>query len=117
MREAKVPKKLSKAETWPSLVLDRLTMWGRCIHAQRVQQRITATDLSQRLGISEATLRRMERGDPGAAVGAYLTALLTLGVADEASPPLAPALWQEPQRLRVKLSQREKGEGADADYF
>lgn len=112
-----MPKKLSKAETWPSLVLERLTMWGRCIHAQRMQQRITAADLSQRLGISEATLRRMEQGDPGAAVGGYLTALLTLGVADEATPALSHALWREPQRLRVKLSQREKGEGTDADYF
>ena len=92
-------------------------MWGRCIHSQRLQQRITAADLSQRLGISEATLRRLERGDPGAAVGAYLTALLTLGVADQATPALATGLWQERQRHRVRLSQQEKGEGSDADYF
>lgn len=112
-----MPRKLSKAEAWPTLVLERLSMWGRCIHSQRLQQRITAADLSQRLGISEATLRRLERGDPGAAVGAYLTALLTLGVADEATPALDSGLWQERQGHRVKLSQQEKGEGGDADYF
>lgn len=111
-----MPKKLSHAENWPTLVLDRLSMWGRCIHAQRLRQRITAADLCQRLGISEATLRRLERGDPGAASGAYLTALLTLGVADEATPSLPEALWQERPGHRVKLSQHEKGEGAD-DYF
>ena len=46
-----------------------------------------------------------------------LTALLTLGVADEATPPLPIALWQEHERHRVKLSQQEKGAGTDADYF
>jgi transcriptional regulator with XRE-family HTH domain len=111
-----MPKKLSDAETWPTLVLERLSMWGRGIHAQRLQQRITAADLCQRLGISEATLRRLERGDPGASAGAYLTALLTLGLAAEATPPLPPALWQERDRGRVKLSRHEKQEGAD-DYF
>ena len=112
-----MPKKFSKAETWPTLVLDRLSMWGRCIRAQRLPPRITAADVCRRLGISEATLRRLEHGDPGAAVGAYLTALLTLGVADEATPPLPIALWQEHERHRVKLSQQEKGAGTDADYF
>jgi transcriptional regulator with XRE-family HTH domain len=112
-----MPRKLSKSETWPTLVLERLGMWGRCIRAQRLQQRITAADLCRRLGISEASLRRLEHGDPGASAGAYLSALLTLGVADAATPLLPAALWQESQRHRVKLSQQEKGQGTDADYF
>jgi transcriptional regulator with XRE-family HTH domain len=112
-----VPNKLSNADAWPTLVLDRLVVWGRCIRTQRMQQRITAADLCQRLGISPATLRRLEHGDPGAAVGAYLTALLTLGIADVATPPLPTALWQDAHGQRVKLSQKEKGGELDDDYF
>jgi transcriptional regulator with XRE-family HTH domain len=111
-----MPKKLSTAETWPTLVQERLTIWGKCIHVQRLQQRITAADLCERLGISRATLRRLEQGDPGAGAGAYLTALLTLGVADKATPSLPAELWQGAHGQRVKLSQQKK-EGDDAEYF
>lgn len=111
-----MPKRLSTAEMWPTLVQERLAMWGKCIHAQRLQQRITAADLCARLGISRTTLRRLEQGDPSAGVGAYLSALLTLGLADQAIPSLSPALWQGSRGQRVKLSRNEKGED-DAEYF
>jgi transcriptional regulator with XRE-family HTH domain len=73
-------------------------------------------DLSTRLGVSKTTLLRLERGDPGAGAGAYLTALLALGIADRAVPALPAELWQGDFGQRVKLSQQEKG-GADAEYF
>lgn len=111
-----MPKKLSSAETWPTLVQERLAVWGRTIRTQRVRQRITATDLCTRLGISRTTLRRLEEGDPGAGAGAYLTALLALGLADQATPPLPGALWQGEPGQRVKRSQQEKGSD-DAEYF
>jgi len=44
-----MPKKLSTTETWPTLVQDRLTIWGTCINTQRLRQRITVADLSARL--------------------------------------------------------------------
>jgi hypothetical protein len=113
-----MPKKLSTAAMWPTLVQERLTEWGRCIHTQRLQQRITVADLCQRLGISEPTLRRLERGDPGAGAGAYLNALLVLGMSDEATPALRPQLWQATLGKRVKRTRQEKEAGsADADYF
>jgi transcriptional regulator with XRE-family HTH domain len=111
-----MPKKLSTAETWPTLVQERLTIWGKCIHAQRLQQRITGADLCARLGISRATLRRLEQGDPGAGAGAYLTALLTPGILGKATPALPTELWQGDHGQRVKLSQQKK-EGDDAEYF
>lgn len=110
-----MPKKLSDAAMWPTLVQERLLEWGRCIHVQRLQQRITVADLCRRLGISEPTLRRMERGDPGVGAGAYLTALLTLGVAGEATPVLRPALWQDAPGKRVKPTRAEAER--DAEYF
>lgn len=111
-----MPKKLTTTETWPTLVQERLSIWGKCIHTQRLRQRITVADLSTRLGVSKTTLLRLERGDPGAGAGAYLTALLALGVADRAVPALPPELWQGDFGQRVKLSQQERG-GADVEYF
>jgi transcriptional regulator with XRE-family HTH domain len=112
-----MPKKLLDTDTLPTLVRERLSTWGRCIHTQRLRQRITAVDLCERMSISEATLRRLERGDPGAGVGAYLTALLILGVVDEATPALSPSLWSDAPNRRVKLSRQERGSEEDADYF
>lgn len=111
-----MPKKLTTAETWPTLVQERLIIWGKCIYAQRRRQRITAADLCARLGIARATLRRLEQGDPGAGAGAYLTALLTLGIADKAAPALSAELWQGDHGQRVKLRHHER-EGDDAEYF
>jgi transcriptional regulator with XRE-family HTH domain len=112
-----MPKKLLDTDSLPTLVQERLSTWGRCIRTQRLRQRITAADLCSRMGISEATLRRLERGDPGAGAGAFLTALLVLGVADEAAPPLPPLLWSDMTQRRVKPTRQERGAKDDADYF
>jgi transcriptional regulator with XRE-family HTH domain len=111
-----MPKKLLHVDTLPSLVQERLSTWGRAIHTQRLRQRITAADLCARMSISEATLRRMERGDAGTAVGAYLSALLILGVMEESAPSLTPSLWSDAPNRRVKRS-REPGAEEDVDYF
>jgi hypothetical protein len=112
-----MPKKLSNAEMWPTLVQERLAEWGRCVNVQRLQQRITAADLCRRMGISEATLRRLERGDPGVGAGAYVNALLTLGMAGEATPALKPELWHKAPGKRVRPTRQEQGAATDADYF
>lgn len=111
-----MPKKIADANTWPTIVLERLVVWGRCIQTQRLQQRIKAEDLCARLGISRATLRRLENGDPGAGVGAYLTALMVLGLADQLTPSASPSLWQGANGSRVRLSRQERGED-DEEYF
>lgn len=112
-----MPKKLLDAASLPTLVQERLFTWGRCIHTQRLRQRITAAELCERICISQATLRRIERGDPGAGGGAYLAALLVLGVMDEAIPTLPLSLWSDAPNRRVKLSRAERGVGDDDDYF
>ena len=111
-----MPKKISRSDDWPTLVQERLTTWGKCINTQRLRQRVTVADLSARLGISRTTLVRLEKGDVGAGAGAYLTALLALGIFDQAAPTLPAELWQGDYGQRVKLSLQEKG-GDDAEYF
>lgn len=108
-----MPKKMLPAEAVPTLIQERLQAWGRVIRAQRILQRLRAGDLCARLEISEATLRRLERGDAGAGVGLYLMALQVLGVLDDLAPPPSTALWDGQSRQRVRLSATGSGD----DYF
>mgnify|MGYP003585192306 FL=1 len=90
-------------------VSDTLITWGRCVRTQRVRQKLVARDLSQRIGISEPTLRRLEKGDPGVAASVYLSALLALGVFHEAIHPLAPALYDANAAARARVSKDDPG--------
>ena len=60
-----MPKKNLHPEAVPTLIQERLRVWGQSIRTQRLTQRIRAADLCARMEISEATLRRLERGDAG----------------------------------------------------
>ena len=55
-----MPRKLLNKHTVPTLILERLHTWGRCIYTQRLSQRLTIRALCERAGLSEATLRRLE---------------------------------------------------------
>lgn len=110
-----MPRKHIDADVTPTLVEERVVTWGRAIHAARLRQRMTVADLCDRTRISEATLRRLERGDPAAATGKYLTALLVLGLFEEAVPPLHASLCAAPG-VRVRRTREERG-GDDDDYF
>jgi len=108
-----MPKKILPATAVPSLVQERLTIWGKCIHQQRITQNLQASDLCSRIGISDATLRRLENGDPGAGAGIFLSALLVLGILDLTVPVPDERLWAGATRRRV----RRAAAGDHDDYF
>jgi transcriptional regulator with XRE-family HTH domain len=97
-----MPKKTLPASAVPTLVQERLTIWGKCIRKQRITQNLQANDLCSRMGISDATLRRLENGDPGAGTGIFLTALLVLGILDLTVPVPDEQLWTTDTRRRVR---------------
>lgn len=71
------------------------------------------------MGISRTTLLRLEKGDPGAGAEAYLTALLALGVLDQAAPALPLALWQLLQQRmehNVALLRSDKAEDFSSEH-
>ena len=109
-----MPKKLTPNEAVPTLLQERLTLWGRCIRAQRLSQRITSPDLAQRMNISRATLQRLERGDPGASAANYLRAFFVLGLLDDLAPSPPETLWTEPGVRRVVHAHRR---AVDDDDF
>jgi len=107
-----MPKKNLPREAVPTLIQERLRGWGLVIRTQRSLQKIRAADLCARLEISEATLRRLERGDAGAGAGLYLMAFEVLGVLAELAPTPPKSLWDQEVKQRVRVPARE----AD-DYF
>jgi transcriptional regulator with XRE-family HTH domain len=102
-----MPRKILRAEGVPTLAQERLRVWGNCIKKQRISQKMRAQDLCSRMEISDATLRRLEKGDPGAGAGLFLSALLILGLLDDAAPLLANHLWAPDSRRRVRTSGKE----------
>ena len=108
-----MPKKILSASAVPTLVQERLTIWGKCIRKQRITQNVQAADLCSRMGISDATLRRLENGDPGAGTGIFLSALLVLGILDLTVPVPDEQIWASDPRRRVR---RAVAADHDADF-
>lgn len=106
-----MPKKNLHPEAVPTLIQERLHVWGLSIRTQRMLQRIRAADLCSRMEISEATLRRLERGDAGAGVGLYLMAFQILGILDELAPMPPGSLWSSDVKQRVRLPSKEIDDG------
>jgi transcriptional regulator with XRE-family HTH domain len=59
--------------------LERL---GRELRAARLNRRIAVADLAVRAGTSPSTVARLEKGDPGVAVGTLADVLVALGLVE-----------------------------------
>jgi DNA-binding XRE family transcriptional regulator len=99
----------------PIPVKNALRKLGRDIRDARRRRRIPAAIEAQRASISRTTLVKIEKGDPGVAIGIYATVLFVLGMADRLADLVAPKndtvglqLEEEhlPQRIRVARKQK-----------
>lgn len=86
-----------------------LTDLGQNLRQARLARRFSIVELATRAGVSERTLMRLEKGDPGVGIGNLATVLAALGspavLADLMSPEndtvgLARALEAVPKRGR-----------------
>mgnify|MGYP000741691508 CR=1 FL=1 len=66
-----------------------LEQWGKLIAQRRKFIKLTHADLGVRLGVSQPTISRIERGDPAVAVGTYLAAMYALSLQHKTVPLLA----------------------------
>ena len=99
--------------------LERL---GHDLRSARLSRRVAVADLAARAGTSPSTIARLERGDPGVAVGTLADVLVSLGLIEKLADlvdirkdDLGLALTSErlPQRGRSyasKLRRQEKQE-------
>lgn len=83
-----MPKRPVALETLPPALQVQLRQLGENLAIARKRRRESLKTWAQRMGVSEPTLMRMERGDPSVAVGLYATALWLIGRA-QALPELA----------------------------
>jgi len=90
---------------------------GGDIRDARRRRRIPMALLAERARLSRTTLTRVEKGDPGASVGAYATVLFVLGMTDRLADLADPrhdsvglALEEErlPQRIRIPRVRKPK---------
>lgn len=74
---------MKTTEALPGPVLDELARIGEGIRVARVRRRMTQEDLASRVGTTFHTIRRIEQGAPGTAIGFYLTTLWVLGLFED----------------------------------
>lgn len=83
-----MPKRSQAMIEMPPAVQSLLQELGANLSIARRRRKESLSAWAGRIGVSEPTLSRMERGDPGVAVGTYATALWLIGRA-QALPELA----------------------------
>jgi transcriptional regulator with XRE-family HTH domain len=91
---------------------------GRDLALARRRRRLTQASMAERLQVSVATLRRLEKGDPRIAIGTIAFAFLVLGdlnriadLFDTTSDDIGLSLMNEqlPQRIRRKNTKPSSG--------
>lgn len=60
-----------------------LKRFGERLRLARLRRRLQAKQVAERAGMTEVTLRRVERGMPGVTLGAYVAVMQTLQLQDE----------------------------------
>jgi len=60
--------------------LEAIALLGQLIRAGRLERKITAEEMASRMGASRALLQRIEKGNPGCAIGAVFEAAAITGV-------------------------------------
>lgn len=70
-----MPKRSSAIDQLPAVVQVHLERLGENLAIARKRRRESMKVWAERIGVSEPTLARMERGDPSVAMGVYATAL------------------------------------------
>ncbi len=97
----------------PLPAVQALRKLGRDLALARRKRGLSTSDMAARLFVSRDTLWRLERGDPGVALGTFATAAFVLHLQDRLANFAAPARDEIalglderrlPQRIRSRIS-------------
>lgn len=111
-----MPRSKKLAADHPIPVRRALKTLGRDLRDARRRRRISTEIMAERASISRTTLSKIEKGDPGVAMGNYANVLFALGLApglaqlaDVRNDTLGLELDEEqlPQRIRRKTPPRK----------
>ena len=109
--------------TLPSPLRTSLDKLGADLRDARLRRRIPAAIMAQRAGISRTTLLKVEKGDPGVAVGTYAAVLFVLGLtsrlgelASARNDEVGLALEEErlPKRIDFRPRMKKKNAGSES---
>lgn len=70
----------TQKRTYSRYALEGLALLGKTIRLGRMQRRMTAQSLAERVGVSRSTLQRIEKGDPKVEIGLMFEAAAIVGV-------------------------------------
>ncbi|PKR88390.1 transcriptional regulator [Pleomorphomonas diazotrophica] len=59
---------------------DALSLLAQMIRRARIERGLTVQELADRAGVSRGLIQRIERGDPGCAIGAVFEAAAIVGI-------------------------------------
>lgn len=88
-------------KTIPQAVQLKAQHLGERIRAARTRRGLRREDLAARAGVSRSTLEKVERGDLGAAFGAYVKSLWALGLDAELDLVADPGLDRDGLALEL----------------
>ncbi len=74
--------KMKTAINLPIPAIKALHKLGKDINDARRRRRITIELMAERVGVSRATIGKIEKGDPTTSMGGYASALFVLGMID-----------------------------------
>jgi transcriptional regulator with XRE-family HTH domain len=102
-------------------VLDALAKLGGDISLARRSRRVRAADFARSMGVSQATLHRLERGDPGVSLNTLAMALNALGrldllsgLVDQAKDDVGLAVARGEVPMRVRRPRPKPGDPSAA---
>lgn len=70
----------SQNRTYLPATLEATKLLGGLIRLERRERKMSEEDLAGRAGIARRTLQRIERGDPGCAIGLFFELAVLVGV-------------------------------------
>jgi len=89
----------SKKRSYARYTIAAVELIGTLIQLERKSRRMTAQDMSDRLGIDRSTLQRLEKGDPKVELGLAFEACAILGI---------PLFEEDAQGVTLRLDQAGK---------
>lgn len=87
---------------------DALLLMAQLIRAARIERKLTVAELAERAAVSRGLIQRIERGDPGCAIGAVFEVAALLGIklfnADQPTLSANTAIQQQTLTLLPKAA-------------
>ncbi len=109
-------RKKKPSDVLPIPAARALRKLGHDLRDARRRRRIRTEIAAQRACISRTTLVKVEKGNPGVAIGSYATLLFVMGMADRLADLADPTkdavgLQLEEERLPLRIARPRKSKG------